>query len=249
MIDPATSWFEIVEIPTVEILNKNGEKEVIFEKTSARISRLINKTWFCQYPRPKYIIYDNGSEFKAYFEELCDTYHVQRKPTTIKNPQANSILERIHAVIGNMLRTRELDGTDIQETDPIKQFITDAAWAIRSTHHTVLGSTPAAAIFGRDMLFDIPYLADWNKIGQRRQILVDKANERENKKRVDFDYAIGNKILIAKDGVLRKAESKYEGPNEIIQVYKNDAVRIKNNKMTKRLNIRRIIPHFEDSTV
>ena len=88
MIDPATSWFEIVEIPTVEILNKNGEKEVIFEKTSARISRLINKTWFCRYPRPKYIIYDNGSEFKAFFQNLCNTYHVQRKPTTIKKPSS-----------------------------------------------------------------------------------------------------------------------------------------------------------------
>ena len=60
----------------------------------------------------------------------------------------------------------------------------------------MLGSTPAAAIFGRDMLFDIPYLADWNKIGQNRQILVYTENKHENMKRIDFDYAIGNKILI-----------------------------------------------------
>ena len=83
------------------------------------------------------------------------------------------------------------------------------------------------------MLFDIPYLEDWNKIGQHRQILVDKANERENKKCVDFDYAIGNKIMIAKDGVQCKAESKYEGPYEIIQVYSNGTVRIQWNKMTE----------------
>ena len=121
-----------------------------------------------------------------------------------------------------MLHTRELDGTDIQETDTIKQFITDAAWAIHSTHHTLLGSTPAAAIFGRDLLFDIPYLADWNKIGQHRQILVDKANNHENKKQIYFEYAIVNKILIAKDGLLCKAETKYEGPYEIIQVYKKE---------------------------
>ena len=107
-----------------------------------------------RHPIPKYIIYDNGSEFKAFFEQLCDTYCVQCKPSTIKNPQVNSILEGIHAVIGSMLRTRELDGTDIQESDPIEQFITYAAWAIPSTHHTVLGSTPAAAIFGQYMLFD-----------------------------------------------------------------------------------------------
>eukprot|EP00957_Ditylum_brightwellii_P136901 10440741-Ditylum_brightwellii.AAC.1 len=51
----------------------------------------------------------------------------------------------------------------------IKDFLVDAAWAICSTYHTVLKSTPGAAIFGRDMLFDIPYVADWTEIGRRRQ--------------------------------------------------------------------------------
>ena len=46
--------------------------------------------------------------------------------------------------------------------------------------------------------------------------------------------------------MLHKAESKYEGPYEIIQVYTNGTVRIQWNKMTERLNIRRIIPYFED---
>ena len=49
--------------------------------------------------------------------------------------------------------------------------------------------------------------------------------------------------------MLHKAESKYEGPYEIIQVYSNGTVKIQQNKMTERLNIRRIIPYFEDSTV
>ena len=48
-------------------------------------------------------------------------------------------------------------------------FLTNAAWAIRSTYHTVLKASPGAAIFGRDMLFDIPSIADWNKIGDYKQ--------------------------------------------------------------------------------
>jgi hypothetical protein len=39
-------------------------------------------------------------------------------------------------------------------------FLADAAWAIRSTHHKVLKASPGAAIFGQDMLFDIPFIAD-----------------------------------------------------------------------------------------
>ena len=51
-----------------------------------------------------------------------------------------------------------------------------------STHHTVLNASPGTAIFGRDMLFDIPFIADWNKIGDYRQHQTDLSTARKNKK-------------------------------------------------------------------
>ncbi len=45
----------------------------------------------------------------------------------------------------------------------------NATWAICSTYHTELKASPGAAIFGQDMLFDIPFIADWQKIGEHRQ--------------------------------------------------------------------------------
>ena len=62
----------------------------------------------------------------------------------------------------------QTSGLNIFETvDPgdIDAFLTNAAWAIYATHHIALQLTPGAAIFGWDMLFDIPYLADWSAIG------------------------------------------------------------------------------------
>ena len=41
--------------------------------------------------------------------------------------------------------------------------------AVHSTDHTALKASPGAAIFGRDMLFDIPFTADWNKTVDYRQ--------------------------------------------------------------------------------
>ena len=96
------------------------------------------------------------------------------------------------------MRTSNLDMSDTIDDTMIEDFLVDAAWAIRSTYHTVLKSTPGAAIFGRDMLFDIPYVADWNEIGRRRQEQVESTNKRENKSRLPHDYAIGHKILIKK---------------------------------------------------
>ncbi len=126
MIDPASSWFKIVELPLVKRLrtmNVNGKEllttEDIFDKSSNRIAKLVNKTWLSRYPRRQYIIYNNGSEFKLHFEHLCESYGIKRKPTTVKNPQANAILERVHQVLGQMLRTSELDMADSVSPDDV----------------------------------------------------------------------------------------------------------------------------------
>jgi hypothetical protein len=87
------------------------------------------------------------------------------KPTTVENPQANGILERVHQVLGQMLCTTELDMANSVTADDVDVFLDNAAWAIRSTYHMVFKASPGAAIFGRDMLFDILFVADWRKIG------------------------------------------------------------------------------------
>jgi len=250
MIDPASGWFEIVELPIHEIPKKKSkkkgkpEKTEYFDKTSAQISRLVNKSWFSRYPRCQQIIYDNGSEFKLHFEDLCETYGIKRKPTTIKNPQANAILERVHQVVTSMLRTSEIDMAETLTPADVSDFLDNAAWAIRSTYHTVLKASPGAAIFGRDMLFDIPFIADWRKIGEYRQIQTDNNTKRENKSRIDFDYVVGGEVLLRKEGILRKAESRYTGPWTITQVHTNGNIRIQCGNKSERLHIRRVIPYY-----
>ena len=127
----------------------------------------------------------------------------------------------------------------------VDELLTNIAWAVRSTYHTVLKATPGAAIFGRDMLFDIPYLADWNQIGKRRQTLVDQSCAKTNKRRIDFDYAIGQKVLLTKDGIPRKMEDKNNSPFVITQLHCNVTVRIQCGTISEQFNIRRLIPYLE----
>ena len=105
-------------------------------------------------------MYDNGSKFKLNFEALCDSYRVKRKPTSIKNPQANAILERIHQVLMVIVRTSEINMADSVAPSAIDSVLPNASWAILSTYHTVLKASPGAAIFGREIMFNIPYIAD-----------------------------------------------------------------------------------------
>ncbi len=92
-------------------------------------------------------------------------------------------------------RTSEIATAKSVEPADIDTFIDNAAWAICSSYHTVLKASPGAAIFGRNMLFDIPFIADRKQIGEFRQRTTDRSNARENKTRVDFNYKVGDKIL------------------------------------------------------
>jgi hypothetical protein len=175
MIDPATIWFEIVVLPTVTnemtVPTMSKGKKVTFaentkvaettvDKSSAQISNTVYNTWFSRYPCYQYLIYNNGSKLKLHFHSLCDTYGIKHKPTSVKNSQANAILERVHAVVTNMLHKTELNMAKLVKASDIDVFLSDMAWVIHSTYHTVLKASPGATIFGQGMLFNILFIDD-----------------------------------------------------------------------------------------
>ncbi len=90
-----------------------------------------------------------------------------------------------------------------------------------------LKASPGAAIFRQDMLFDIPFMADWHKIGEWRQSLTNCGNQQENAKQIDSDYKVGDKVLVINEGILHKAESTYrKEPWTITTVHMNGTIRI-----------------------
>jgi hypothetical protein len=146
-----------------------------------------------------------------------------------------------------MLRTSKLDMAETVKASDIDVFLSDAAWAVRSTYHTVLKASPGAAVFGRDMLFDIPFIADWQKIGERRQKLTDLSNARENESRIDYDYKVGHKVLLRKEGILRNAESIWhKRPRLITTIHMNGTITVQCGNKIDRINIRRVKLFEED---
>ena len=59
MIDPATGWFEIVDIP-----NKRADY----------IANILEFTWLSRYPWPTEIRMDRGREFAAEVQDALPTY-------------------------------------------------------------------------------------------------------------------------------------------------------------------------------
>jgi hypothetical protein len=60
------------------------------------------------------------------------------------------------------------------------------------------------------MLFDLPFIADWKKIGEHRQRLTDLNIAHENKGRIDYVYKVGQKMLVRNKIILRKAQSIWQ---------------------------------------
>ena len=68
--------------------------------------------------------------------------------------------------------------------------------------------------------------------------------DRKNAQRSDYDYAVGGQVLVQKDRILRKSETKWTGPYHITTVHTNGTIRIQRGALSERLNIRRVKPYF-----
>ena len=158
MIDPATGWFEIAPI---------------IKPNSDEAQRAFDSCWLARYPRPIEVGYDNGSEFKWLFRELCTNMGITPKPSTDYNPQSNAIIERVHQVLGNALRTFELENRELEENDPFEPFLTATTYAIRSTFHTTLQAMPGQLVIGRDMILPTKFKADWATIALSKQARIN----------------------------------------------------------------------------
>ena len=80
---------------------------------------------------------------------------------------------------------------------------------------------------------------------EKRQHQINQDNARENSKRVQHDYSVGDQAYIIKDGIYRKLEKPHLGPFPITQIYTNGTARVQRGAVNERVNIRRLTLHFE----
>ena len=161
MLDPVTGWFEIAEVPNYivhNVIKKLVDLEI--DKSSARVGRLFDQYWLARYPRPKKVIFDNGSEFKKDFVPLLKDWSIKPQCTTIKNPQSNSPVERIHQVLRHMFLTKNLRAQTFDYIDPFGSILASIAWAVRAVYNSATDTTPDQLVFGRDMMFNLTSLVN-----------------------------------------------------------------------------------------
>ena len=171
-IDTVTNLVEIVRVDC---------------KTSGHIMRKFALCWLTRYPWPQRCIHDPGEEFTGpEFQTLLQNCHIRDVCTTAKNPQSNSVCERMHQTVRNVLRIL-LHGEPPQNITDAKQYVDEALsiamHAMRAGVHSTLGNSPGSLTYNRDMFLNIPLIADWHAITQRQEHLINDNLIRENQKR------------------------------------------------------------------
>ena len=237
IIDPVTNLAELIRVDSMQ---------------AEHVGHQFEMAWLSRYPKPVYCIYDQGTEFKGIgFQRYLQWHGIEAVPTTVKNPQANSVCERLHQSMANSLRANLYShpSTLEQATALIDDALATASYANRVAIHRTLRLSPGAIAFRRDMMLDVPLIVDMERLREKRQAIIDEQTRRQNQKRVGFDYQPGQKCLILAYKP-DKLEPRAEGPFDIVRVHVNGTVTIQRRpNVLERINIRRIRPYRQQRLI
>ena len=87
---------------------------------------------------------------------------------------SNAVLEWIHQVIGNLVRTCNITQYCIDKDDPWSRISAAAEFEIISTTDRIKVYGPGQLIFGRDMILPIKNTVDWELMRQQNQTQINK---------------------------------------------------------------------------
>ena len=82
----------------------------------------------------------------------------------------------------------ELETNYLDIDNPWKGVLSATAFAVWSMYHITLKKTLVQLVFGRDMIFNIAHVTNWELICQKKQRLIDQNNKLKNGKQVAHTY-------------------------------------------------------------
>ena len=143
-------------------------------------------------------------------------------------------------MLRNLIKSFELqDNPYFDSDDPWSGILAAASFAMHSMDHTTLCMMPGQLIFGRDMILNKQYLADWTAIKAHKQQLIRKNNIIENSKRIPHQYKVGDMVMLENHHT-NKYKQPYKGHYLVMQVNTNGTVCLKIGAVTDTMNIRHI---------
>jgi hypothetical protein len=123
-------------------------------------------------------------------------------------------------------------------------MLSAAAYGIRATVHGTTLQTPGQLVFHKDMILRSHIETNIELIRARRLKAIKANNERENKRRIAYDYQPGGYVLMLPNRLDPKLDLN-KGPFQIVSYNKaNGVLRIRRGNYVEPIHIRRVRPYF-----
>ena len=139
-------------LTTIDLVTNLLEIIQINDKSSAHVAQQFSNCWLSIYIWPTRVVHGNGGEFIGWeFQSLFRQLGIESVPTTtVKNPQSNTIIKRLHQTMGDILRvilrikppTGENDANQIVD-NALATYVHSSRCAVNHTIQT----SPGALVF------------------------------------------------------------------------------------------------------
>ena len=95
------------------------------------------------------------------------------------------------------------------------------------------------------MILQTQRLINWDLIRQNKRSIAIRNNLRENSSRLEWDYKIGDKVLL--DYKHRKLDRLYLGPYNIVGIHSNGTIKIQKGRTELTINVQQLHPFWRRS--
>ena len=221
------------------------------KKASTVVNTLL--VFFQHYGTPLRIHCDHGREFEnALLKDLCELYDIKLTFSSVNHPQSNGSLERFHATLTEMIRAHNAENPNEHPFN----ILPYAVICYNNTKNKTHGFSPYELIFGHtssrppETLYNhkeliTKYIRDLNnRMEYYYKIARQKTELQKQKAKIRFDksvsdkipeYKPGDKVYVKESQIKDKAQNKFNGPFEVLEVFKTSATLL--NPETKQKSI------------
>lgn len=226
--------------------------------TSLSIADAFLKNFICRFGAPKSLLTDQGSNFlSSLMKNLAKKFNIKQYKTTAYHPQSNGSIERSHHVLSEYLK---LHASNTRDWD---NWLELAMFSYNTSTHEGTQYTPHELVFGKiarqpsanppieenmDLTY-LEYLVDlYTKIRDVQELARENLINSKIKYKRYYDrklnaksFKVGDPIFLLREPKSGKFADQYEGPYEIIEILRNNNVKIKlSNTRTKIVHMDKI---------
>lgn len=236
----------------------------IIDHTADTVARTLVEHVILRFGLPEVILSDLGVEFEnLLFPRVMKLLGIKHYKTSGYHPQTNGMLERSHATLKAILRSRT---NNFVANWP--EFVPYATFVINSSINRSTNYQPHLLVFGYklelpsnlkrrpeplynydDFLTELKFKLQSAHYLAREEILKNKMINKEayDKKAKTKTYEVGDKILLTNENRETKLHNPFTGPYKITEIISDVNVKIDKNNKSKIVHINRTKKFHENT--